>query len=535
MTNTISVTVYDERHLASLLQLTHLETGSGRVDVQVYRTATLEFPRGVVHLTPDIPPANLLEGLRADYHEIVLARPLGSNGTYLLTFQGQGVPRRIRAWHEIIQVKPYRPSTVVCNNRHGLGHKSDICTEDKRCQSCDGLLTEGHRCETVKCRNCGSQNHVATSRDCPERKKDLAKDQHELHLFFLQHTRRGRAILQLLRQDVSTLPKLSRPITPWEIADVASSPPVPRNMGLDQPERRRDYAQKYLTVVTTKLEDPKTPPPSSWSRETKTSGTPEDAEAHAFLHALQHVTQSLNSPVKTVDIYTDAQEAMRRCRKHDPNSPTTRPKTLRPLYTGSPAMPEYRATRPLTGVDSVPSTSANSGKTGPKKQGERRDRTPYDPEDAMSKVRQHLMKRLLASLPREPDPIPLGRYSRKKMVLLLRITTGRAWELSAGKIGRNRPPMSAAVRRPPRPSRSRCNASIHWNSTRSVPTNLHHLVWECGHFTDERKRALCLLPPASRPSSLEGWARPEEDSARIALILDSLLLYLENTGLESTF
>ncbi|KAG0414657.1 hypothetical protein HPB47_008176 [Ixodes persulcatus] len=171
MTNTISVTVYDERHLASLLQLTHLETGSGRVDVQVYRTATREFPRGVVHLTPGIPPAKLLEGLRADYHEIVQARPLGSNGTYLLTFQGQGVPRRICAWHEIIQVKPYRPSTVVCNNCHGLGHKSDICTQEKRCQSCDGLLTEGHRCETVKCRNCGSQDHVATSRDCPERKK----------------------------------------------------------------------------------------------------------------------------------------------------------------------------------------------------------------------------------------------------------------------------------------------------------------------------------------------------------------------------
>lgn len=171
MTNTISVTVYDERHLANLLQLTHLETGSGRVDVQVYRTATREFPRGVVHLTPDIPPAKLLEGLRADYHEIVQARPLGSNGTYLLTFQGQGVPRRIRAWHEIIQVKPYRPSTVVCNNCHGLGHKSDICTQEKRCQSCDGLLTEGHRCESVKCRNCGSQDHVATSRDCPERKK----------------------------------------------------------------------------------------------------------------------------------------------------------------------------------------------------------------------------------------------------------------------------------------------------------------------------------------------------------------------------
>ncbi|KAG0410888.1 hypothetical protein HPB47_011994 [Ixodes persulcatus] len=171
MTNTISVTVYDERHLASLLQLTHLETGSGRVDVEVYRTATREFPRGVVHLTPDIPPSKLLEGLRADYHEIVQARPLGSNGTYLLTFQGQGVPRRIRAWHEIIQVEPYRPSTVVCNNCHGLGHKSDICTQEKRCQSCDGLLTEGHRCETVKCRNCGSQDHVATSRDCPERKK----------------------------------------------------------------------------------------------------------------------------------------------------------------------------------------------------------------------------------------------------------------------------------------------------------------------------------------------------------------------------
>ncbi|KAG0416783.1 hypothetical protein HPB47_006147 [Ixodes persulcatus] len=236
--------------------------------------------------------------------------------------------------------------------------------------------------------------------------------------------------------------------------------PVPRNMGLDQPERRRDYAQKHLTVVTTKLEDPTAivlytdaahkniittsawhdlRQNKSWSRETKTAGTPEEAEAQAILHALEHVTQSLNPPVKTVDIYTDVQEDIRRCRKHDPNSPTTR----RILALAR------RLESKNVKADCAP---ANSGKTGPRKQDETRDRTPYDPEDAMRKVRQDIKKRLLASLPREPDPIPLGRYSRKKMILLRRIRTGsavtphdrRKWELSAGKIGRNRPPVSAA-------------------------------------------------------------------------------------------
>ncbi|KAG0430364.1 hypothetical protein HPB47_022743 [Ixodes persulcatus] len=164
-------TAWKQRTSAVAVKLTHLETGSGKLDVQVYRTTTREFQRTVVHLAPDIPPAMLLEWLQADYHEIVQARQLGSNRTYLLTFQGQGVPRRIRAWHEIIQVKLYRPSTVVCNNCHGRGQKSDICTQEKHCQFCDGLLTEGHHCETVKCRNCDSQDDVATSRDCPDRKK----------------------------------------------------------------------------------------------------------------------------------------------------------------------------------------------------------------------------------------------------------------------------------------------------------------------------------------------------------------------------
>ncbi|KAG0427005.1 hypothetical protein HPB47_025920 [Ixodes persulcatus] len=282
----------------------------------------------------------------------------------------------------------------------------------------------------------------------------------------------GRAILRLLRQDVSTLPKLGRPIPPWEIADVASSTPVPRNMGLDQPERRRDYAQKHLTVVTTKLEDPTAialytdaahkdlvtttawhdlRQNKSWSRETNTAGTPEEAEAQAILHALEHVTQSLNPPVKTVDIYTDAQEAIRRCRKQDPNRPTTRrilalarrleSKNVKatvhwvPGHAGIPgteaahpsaeALATFLLSQPQ-GVDSLPGTSANSGKTGPRKQDETRDRTPYDPEDAMTKVKQDLKKRLLASLPPEPDAIPLGRYSRKKMVLLRRIRTGSA-------------------------------------------------------------------------------------------------------------
>ncbi|XP_042148480.1 uncharacterized protein LOC121837099 [Ixodes scapularis] len=426
--------------------------------------------------------------------------------------------------------------------------------------------------------------------------QDLAKDQHELHLVSLQQTRQGRAILRLLRQDVSTLPKLGRPIPPWEIADVASSTPIPRNMGLDQPERRRDYAQKHLTVVTTKLEDPTTivlytdaahkdlvtttawhdlRQNKSWSRETKTAGTPEEAEAQAILHALEHVTQSLNSPVKTVDIYTDAQEAIRRCRKHDPNSPTTRrilalarrleSKNVKttvhwvPGHAGVPgseaahrsaeALATFLLSRPRS-VDSLPGTSAYSGRTGPRKQDETRDRTLYDPEDAMRKVRQDLKKRLLASLPREPDPIPLGRYSRKKMVLLRRIRTGsavtphdrRKWELSAGKIGRNRPPVSTASppASPPQPQQMQRQHSLEQPEIcpyckETLSANLHHLVWECGHFTNERKKALSLLPPASRPSNLEGWARPEGDSARIALILDSLLLYLENTGLESTF
>ncbi|XP_029826911.3 uncharacterized protein LOC115312129 [Ixodes scapularis] len=426
--------------------------------------------------------------------------------------------------------------------------------------------------------------------------QDLAKDQHELHLVSLQHTRQGRAILRLLRQDVSTLPKLGRPIPPWEIADVASSTPIPRNMGLDQPERRRDYAQKHLTVVTTKLEDPTTivlytdaahkdlvtttawhdlRQNKSWSRETKTAGTPEEAEAQAILHALEHVTQSLNSPVKTVDIYTDAQEAIRRCRKHDPNSPTTRrilalarrleSKNVKttvhwvPGHAGVPgneaahrsaeALATFLLSRPRS-VDSLPGTSAYSGRTGPRKQDETRDRTLYDPEDAMRKVRQDLKKRLLASLPREPDPIPLGRYSRKKMVLLRRIRTGsavtphdrRKWELSAGKIGRYRPPVSTASppASPPQPQQMQRQHSLEQPEIcpyckETLSANLHHLVWECGHFTNERKKALSLLPPASRPSNLEGWARPEGDSARIALILDSLLLYLENTGLESTF
>ncbi|KAG0443888.1 hypothetical protein HPB47_014415, partial [Ixodes persulcatus] len=81
----------------------------------------------------------IVENAIADYHDIIHARPLGKNGTYLTTFEGQGIPRSLRfcgRYHNAVPHKPTaayaysamewgtRPRSARANNAAQLGKRA---------------------------------------------------------------------------------------------------------------------------------------------------------------------------------------------------------------------------------------------------------------------------------------------------------------------------------------------------------------------------------------------------------------------------
>lgn len=115
------------------------------------------------------------ESLQADIvcksHKVVAARPMGPKGnTIHVTFEGRVLPKKVSYMSEVLNVREYRPSPLVCFRCHAIGHKMDVCPRDTaRCGTCGSEHGGMEGCaQTPKCRNCGGA-HVATSKDCPQR------------------------------------------------------------------------------------------------------------------------------------------------------------------------------------------------------------------------------------------------------------------------------------------------------------------------------------------------------------------------------
>ncbi|KAG0432458.1 hypothetical protein HPB47_020828 [Ixodes persulcatus] len=191
------------------------------VEVNTYQATTGSLPRGVVHgIDPLESVEEFLENSDTDYHEILQARPLGKKGTYLLTFKGDGIPKKIRYYGKLISVYAYRPTAIVCFNCHSLGHKAGICTNESRCKDCGDLCQEGHKCQKLFCYNCKGNDHVALHQLCPAKTQADLKLQQRAKAPLLNNQQRGRLrskfeginSFELLRtrSQSNNYPKLSR-------------------------------------------------------------------------------------------------------------------------------------------------------------------------------------------------------------------------------------------------------------------------------------------------------------------------------------
>lgn len=148
--NSIAVTVRTEQHAQDLMALKELPTEDPdkKIEVTVYRSTTGSQPRGVIHgVSPGDAARGIVENAIADYHDIIHARPIGKNGTYLITFEGQGIPRSLRLFGRYHNVFPYKPTAVVCLQCHGLGHKATVCTRKQRCKTCGEVHPNNQPCQ----------------------------------------------------------------------------------------------------------------------------------------------------------------------------------------------------------------------------------------------------------------------------------------------------------------------------------------------------------------------------------------------------
>ncbi|KAG0415105.1 hypothetical protein HPB47_007718 [Ixodes persulcatus] len=138
------------------MQLKALVTDGGRNgEVCAYRSVMGTMPRGVIHgMKPETAAQDIVDNSDCDYHNIIHARPIGKKGTFLLTFDGEEIPRKISYHTRLINVYTYRSTAVICLKCHGFGHKAAVCTGQQRCKKCSKTHPEEEQCGDTYCVNC---------------------------------------------------------------------------------------------------------------------------------------------------------------------------------------------------------------------------------------------------------------------------------------------------------------------------------------------------------------------------------------------
>lgn len=89
----------------------------------------------------------------------------------IVTFLGSNLPSDIQINLTNFPVEPYIHPVVQCYSCLRYGHVSKMCRGTKRCKGCGGDHHVDECDEEVCCVYCNSKEHTATSRMCPEYKK----------------------------------------------------------------------------------------------------------------------------------------------------------------------------------------------------------------------------------------------------------------------------------------------------------------------------------------------------------------------------
>ncbi|KAG0434421.1 hypothetical protein HPB47_019119 [Ixodes persulcatus] len=173
--NTIAIDTSNPQLRDHLLKVESFPFGGETpILVQTYEPARRENARGVIHGVDESNAQTLQRMITCPPHRVLSARPMGSSGSILITFDGPTLPSHVL--YDILEkrVFEYKPKVVVCSQCHDIGHKHDICPNQhrQRCEKCGRMKHGDDECngETPECRNCKG-SHIATDSCCPAARK----------------------------------------------------------------------------------------------------------------------------------------------------------------------------------------------------------------------------------------------------------------------------------------------------------------------------------------------------------------------------
>ena len=92
--------------------------------------------------------------------------------SYILTINGQEIPKEIKVGFLIRNTKVYIPNPQRCFNCQKYGHNKRFCKNEQKCAKCGQPGHEDHECQNeTKCANCDG-DHPAYNRICPKWKTE---------------------------------------------------------------------------------------------------------------------------------------------------------------------------------------------------------------------------------------------------------------------------------------------------------------------------------------------------------------------------
>ncbi|KAG0421518.1 hypothetical protein HPB47_002594 [Ixodes persulcatus] len=161
-------------------------------------------------MKPETTAQDIVENSDSDYHNIIHARPIGKQGTFLLNFDGEGIPRKISYHTRLINVYTYKLTVVICLKCHGLGHKTAVCTGQQSCKKCGKTHPEEEQCGGTYCANCQVSGHTALDGSCMTKKNADTRLQKRAKAPLTQ-TKKGTPGKQTHRQPLQTKGELTQP------------------------------------------------------------------------------------------------------------------------------------------------------------------------------------------------------------------------------------------------------------------------------------------------------------------------------------
>lgn len=88
---------------------------------------------------------------------------------FLVTFDGEGISRKVWYFGKMLNVFPYMPTALICLQCHGLGHKAMVCTWRQWCKQCGETHPDNEPCREKLCANCRVRGHMALEASCPSK------------------------------------------------------------------------------------------------------------------------------------------------------------------------------------------------------------------------------------------------------------------------------------------------------------------------------------------------------------------------------